>query len=69
MRDELHHVQQAKNILRIKLETLKSKYSFNLTWIRVFYLYGGSVHKNDLWGSINKAVKLKSKIFFISNFK
>ena len=48
---------QAKNILREKLFLLK-KYKFNLTWLRLFYFYGGE--KNiRIWGNINLAIQNK----------
>ena len=58
---------QAKNILRKKLFNLKNKFDFNLTWLRIFYFYGGKELKNDLWGNLNLAVRKKKKLFKINN--
>ena len=56
----------AKNELRNKLEKLKLEYDFNLTWLRIFYFYGGKKKSNDIWGSLNHAVQLKKKKFKIT---
>ena len=56
---------KAKDDLRKKIEKLKSKYQFNLIWLRVFYFYGGPNYKNDLWEIFNLAIKNKEKFFEI----
>jgi nucleoside-diphosphate-sugar epimerase len=57
---------QAKNILREKLFLLKKKYKFNLTWLRLFYFYGGEKNTKDLWGNINLAIQNKDISFQMS---
>lgn len=57
---------QAKNILREKLVFLKNKYNFNLTWLRLFYFYGGEKNTKDLWGNLNLAIDKKNISFQIS---
>ena len=57
---------QAKNTLRLKLESLKLKYKFNLTWLRLFYLYGGEKNTDNLWGNLNRAVNSKKNSFQIT---
>lgn len=57
---------QAKNALRIKLESLKKKYNFNLSWLRLFYFYGGEKNYRDLWGNLNYAIENEKKFFEIS---
>lgn len=58
---------KAKDKLRKSIEKLKAKYQFNLTWLRIFYFYGGPNFKNDLWGNFNSAIKKKEKFFEINN--
>ena len=53
----------AKNELRKKLEKLKLKYDFNLTWLRIFYFYGEKKKSNDICGSLKHAAQLKKKKF------
>ena len=58
---------RAKDKLRKKIEKLKEKYQFNLTWLRIFYFYGGPNFKNDLWGNFNLAARKREKFFLINN--
>lgn len=58
----------AKNKLRIKLEGLKKKYKINLSWLRIFYIYGNSNNNNNLWSKIiNFSSKNKTKDFNMSS--
>ena len=36
-----------ESVLRKSIDKLKAKYQFNLTWLRIFYFYGGPNFKND----------------------
>lgn len=60
---------KAKDELRKKIEKLKTKYQFNLIWLRIFYFYGGPNFKNDLWGNFNLAIKQQKNFFKINNGK
>lgn len=54
---------KAKNLLRKKIEKLKKYHNFNLSWVRIFYFYGGSIKQKNIWGQINTAVKRENKTF------
>ena len=56
----------AKNNLRIKLETLKKNYSFNLNWIRLFYVYGEGQPEGTIWTSLQNAILNNEKTFKMS---
>jgi len=56
----------AKNALRRQLEFLKTIKSFNLTWARLFYIYGEGQPKNSLYSQIKDAVLRKEQVFNMS---
>ncbi len=58
---------KAKVKLFHKLNKLKKKYSFSLTWARLFYIYGEGQSKNTLFGQLEEAVKNKQKKFNMSS--
>jgi dTDP-6-deoxy-L-talose 4-dehydrogenase (NAD+) len=57
----------AKDNLRKKLQLLRKKTYFKLTWLRIFYIYNNDVFNNNLWSKINIALKDKKKIFKMSS--
>ncbi len=56
----------AKNELRKSLEELQKQYSFNLKWIRLFYMYGKGQNPNSLLSQLENALKRGDKIFNMS---
>lgn len=56
----------AKDRLRHQLEFLKLQHPFNLTWARLFYLYGIGQNKSSLFAQLNTAVKDNDPIFNMS---
>lgn len=56
----------AKDTLRRKLETLKSSTPFNLTWTRLFYMYGDGQGENSLYPLLKQAVLDGEKVFNMS---
>ena len=56
----------AKDILRRQLEYLQQVQPFNLTWARLFYLYGEGQAENSLFPQIRKAVEQGDKTFNMS---
>ena len=46
---------QAKDALRRELELLRREQPFQLTWARLFYLYGEGQSPNSLWSSLHSA--------------
>jgi nucleoside-diphosphate-sugar epimerase len=56
----------AKDILRYQLEYLQQIESFNLTWARLFYLYGDGQSENSLFPQLRRAVEQGEKIFNMS---
>lgn len=57
----------AKNSLRKKLTKLKQTYKFNMTWLRIFYVYGHEKDNNNLWSQINRKSKTKMSEFKMSS--
>ncbi|MBI5717554.1 MAG: NAD(P)-dependent oxidoreductase [Burkholderiales bacterium] len=47
---------QAKDALRRELELLRGVQPFELTWARLFYLWGEGQAENSLWPSLRRAV-------------
>jgi len=47
----------AKNALRIELEYLRDSEPFNLTWARLFYLYGPDQTETSLYSQLASAVR------------
>ncbi len=56
----------AKNALRLQLELLKSVRPFNLTWARLFYMYGQGQSKASLFSKLKEAVERGDKVFNMS---
>ena len=56
----------AKNELRQKLEILKSDNPFNLTWARLFYMYGQGQSDTSLYTKLKEAVMRGDKVFNMS---
>ena len=56
----------AKDTLRIKLEHLRSKKSFNLNWLRLFYMYGEGQDQRTLFSQFIKACKNSEPVFNMS---
>ena len=56
----------AKNALRLQLEFLKSVHPFNLTWARLFYMYGQGQSKASLFTKLKEAVERGDKVFNMS---
>lgn len=56
----------AKDVLRQQLEYLKQTKPFNLTWGRLFYIYGEGQSGTSLYSKIKEAVAGGNKIFNMS---
>jgi dTDP-6-deoxy-L-talose 4-dehydrogenase (NAD+) len=56
----------AKNALRIQLEYLQRVTPFNLTWLRLFYLYGSGQADTSLFSQLRAAVERGDKTFKMS---
>ena len=56
----------AKNSLRQQLEFLKSVKPFNLTWVRLFYMYGEGQPGTSLYPKLKEAVLRGDKVFNMS---
>jgi nucleoside-diphosphate-sugar epimerase len=56
----------AKNALRCQLEYLQATSSFNLTWARLFYLFGEGQSENSLLPQIKCAIHRGDEIFNMS---
>ncbi|HAS52027.1 MAG TPA: epimerase [Gammaproteobacteria bacterium] len=56
----------AKNMLRCQLEYLQQVQPFNLTWARLFYLYGEGQAKNSLLSQLKSAVERGDSMFNMS---
>ena len=56
----------AKDMLRKQLEYLQSECTYNLTWARLFYMYGDGQSENSLFPQLRKAVELGKKQFKMS---
>lgn len=56
----------AKDALRQQLEFLKSANPFNLTWARLFYMYGEGQPSTSLYPKLKEAVLRGDKIFNMS---
>ncbi|OGI11745.1 MAG: epimerase [Candidatus Margulisbacteria bacterium GWF2_35_9] len=56
----------AKDTLHRELKYLQQINSFNLTWARLFYLYGDGQSKNSLFTQLKNAVERKEKVFNMS---
>lgn len=56
----------AKDALRKQLEFLKSVTHFNLTWARLFYMYGEGQPDTSLYPKLKEAVSRGDKVFNMS---
>lgn len=56
----------AKNTLREQLEYLQKEINFNLTWARLFYIYGENQTGNSIYPQLKKAIKNNDVIFNMS---
>jgi nucleoside-diphosphate-sugar epimerase len=56
----------AKDMLRHQLEYLQKIESFNLTWARLFYVYGNGQAKNSLFQQLTRSVEQGEKLFNMS---
>jgi len=56
----------AKDALRQQLQFLQSTAHFNLTWTRLFYLYGEGQSENSLYTSLKASVQRGDKVFNLS---
>lgn len=56
----------AKDALRRQLEFLKSVKPYNLTWARLFYMYGEGQPSTSLYPKLKEAVSRKDKVFNMS---
>lgn len=56
----------AKDTLRKQLIFLKSEHFFNLTWGRLFYMYGEGQAKSSLYPQLKQAVLNNEKVFNMS---
>lgn len=56
----------AKNSLRLQLESLLSNQTFNLTWARLFYMYGEGQSSSSLFPQLAAAIARGEKSFAMS---
>jgi dTDP-6-deoxy-L-talose 4-dehydrogenase (NAD+) len=56
----------AKDTLRKFLEELKNHFSFNLKWIRLFYLFGEGQGRNSILEQLKASLANKEKVFNMS---
>ena len=56
----------SKDALRRQLMFIQEVYPFNLTWARLFYIYGDGQTKNSLFAQLKKAVQQGEKYFNMS---
>jgi nucleoside-diphosphate-sugar epimerase len=56
----------AKDALRHNLQSLQQASPFNLTWTRLFYMYGEGQAENSLWPQLNRAVAQGDPVFNMS---
>lgn len=56
----------AKNKLRLKLLAFQKEKSFNLKWVRIFYMFGKGQNEKSLFSQLDNAIKLNDKTFNMS---
>lgn len=56
----------AKDALCHKLQSLQQASPFNLTWTRLFYMYGEGQAENSLWPQLKRAVEQGDSVFNMS---
>lgn len=57
---------QAKNELRIFIESLQEKYPFNYKWIRLFYMFGKGQNAKSLLSQLQQAIDKGEEVFNMS---
>lgn len=57
----------AKDTLRKFLFTLKNDHTFNLKWLRLFYMYGKGQSKYSILSQLESAIQNGDKLFNMSN--
>jgi len=66
MKPNTHYGKEKKKLFS-NLIKLKKKKLFNLTWIRIFYLYGDTQRKESLFSQIRISENNKKKSFDLTN--
>ncbi len=56
----------AKDALRLQLQFLKTAHPFNLTWARLFYMYGTGQPETSLYPKVMQAILQKDEVFNMS---
>ncbi|SVB20304.1 uncharacterized protein METZ01_LOCUS173158, partial [marine metagenome] len=56
----------AKDSLRQRLEILKKQYDFNLTWARLFYIYGDGQSEESIYSQLKTSIQNSEKKFNMS---
>ena len=56
----------AKDTLRKFLQQLQTIYSFDLKWIRLFYMYGTGQNPNSIFAQLEQAINNKTQVFNMS---
>jgi len=56
----------AKDALRKSLQFLKNKYSFDLKWVRLFYVYGEGQSSGSLLSQLDLAIESGDEVFNMS---
>jgi nucleoside-diphosphate-sugar epimerase len=57
---------RSKNMLRLQLEKLSDKTSFNMVWGRLFYIYGEGQVSTSIYSQLMRALKNKDSEFKMS---
>lgn len=56
----------AKDALRRQLEFLQERFDYNLTWMRLFYMYGDDQPDNTLYSQLRLAIQRHDSVFNMS---
>ncbi|MGE4239668.1 NAD-dependent epimerase/dehydratase family protein [Ramlibacter sp.] len=56
----------AKDTLRLHLQSLQARHPFNLSWARLFYMYGQGQPANSLYPALKRAVEEGKPVFPMS---
>lgn len=56
----------AKDALRKQIQFLQNEFDFSLTWMRLFYMYGGDQPSNTLYSQLRQAVHNGESVFNMS---
>lgn len=57
---------RAKDLLRQKLEALRTEHPFLFKWIRLFYMYGKGQNPNSILAQLEKAIQNNETVFHMS---